>query len=118
MPRQFESVPYKFTREEIHQLGQDLARANQQIYDLRGEKVTAVASLGAAIKAAEKCAADLTTKINQKFEMRSVEVIAVMDRPKVGAKTIVRSDSGEELRTEAMTLEEQQASLDFGEGNA
>lgn len=115
MAREFEEIPYKFTKTELDDMGRDLAHANQQIYDLRSEKIATVATMGAAIKAAEKHAADLTQRINQKFEMRRVEVVFLMDKPKVGLKTVIRSDTGEELRVAAMSLEEQQATLNFGE---
>jgi hypothetical protein len=115
MPREFESVEYRFSDEELLALGKQLAHENQQVYDLRTEKIAVVAGLSGAIKAAEKTAAELTGKIERKSEMREVEVVAVMDRPRQGLKTIVRADNGEELRIAVMTLEEQQATLDFGD---
>jgi hypothetical protein len=116
MATQHESVEYRFTSDELRELGMELGRANQTIYDLRSDKASVVTSMGAAIKAAEKHAAELTTKLNQKFEMRDTEVIAVMDRPRSGLKTLVRVDTGEELRIVAMTLEEQQSTFSFGDG--
>jgi hypothetical protein len=113
MATQYESVEYRFTPEELRELGMDLGRANQTVYDLRSEKSSVVTSLGATIKSAEKHAAELTTKLNQKFEMREVEVVAEMDKPKPGLKTIYRTDTGDELRTVAMTLEEQQGTFRF-----
>ena len=64
--------------------GQQLARSNQQVYDLRAEKVSAVVSLVASIKLAEKLSADLAGKIERKSEMRETEVISVMNRPAPG----------------------------------
>jgi hypothetical protein len=114
MAREFENVEYRFSSDELLALGQELARHNQQIYDLRAEKMTVVGSLSASIKEWEKRAADLTGKIERRMELREVEVVAVMDKPRAGLKTMVRADNGVELRVVVMTLEEQQATLDFG----
>jgi hypothetical protein len=115
MAREFESVEYRFSDDELLALGKQLARTNQEVYNLRAEQKATVASLSASIKETEKRAADLTMKIERKSEMREVEIVAVMDRPRQGLKTIVRADNGEELRIAVMTLEEQQATLDFGD---
>ena len=80
MDREYELLEYRFSDVELLALGQQLARSNQQVYDLRAEKVSAVASLVASIKLAEKLSADLTGKIERKSEMRETEVISV-DEP-------------------------------------
>lgn len=115
MSREFESVEYRFSDEELLALGKQLARANQEIYTLQAEKDAAITTLKGSIKAAEKTVQELTTKIERKSEMRDVEVIAVMDRPRAGLKTIVRADTGAELRIAVMSLEEQQSSFNFGD---
>ena len=118
MDREYELLEYRFSDVELLALGQQLARSNQQVYDLRAEKVSAVASLVASIKAAEKLSADLTGKIERKSEMREVEVISSMNRPSAGMKTIERLDNGEEVRVAVMTDEEReeakQGALEFG----
>jgi hypothetical protein len=117
MAREFESVEYRFNDEELLALGKELARTNQQIYDFRAEKKAVTASLTGSIETAETRAAELTGMIERRMEMRDVEVVAVMDRPRVGLKTIVRADNGVDVRVAVMTLEEQQATLDFGPGD-
>jgi hypothetical protein len=92
-----------------------LAHENQHIYNLRAEKIATVASLSGSIKEAEKIASELTGKIERKCEMRDVEVIEYPNKPRMGLKTIVRADTSEELRIAVMTLEEQQADIDFGD---
>jgi hypothetical protein len=116
MAREFESIEYRFSDDELLALGKQLARANQEIYDLRTEKKAATSSLNASIGAAEKTAAELTMKIERKAEMREVEVVPVMDKPRTGLKTMIRADTGEELRVAVMSLEEQQATIDFEGG--
>lgn len=113
--RLYEPIKYAFSGEEIRALGEALARENQTIYDLREQKASAVASLTASIKAANKRAADLTAKINNGYELREVEVLAMLETPRPGLKTIVRIDNNEEIRVEPMTLQEMQGSFGFGE---
>jgi hypothetical protein len=114
MAREFESIEYRFDDNELLALGKELARHNQQIYDLRNERSAAMASLTGSIKQTEKRAAELTGKIERKMEMREVEVVAVLDRPRPGLKTIVRADNGVDVRIAVMTAQEQQSTLDFG----
>lgn len=114
MAREYEELPYRFTNEELLALGQQLAHSNQEIYNLRAERVSAVASLAASIKAAEKRSADLTQKIETRSEMRSTEVMTLPDTPRRGLKTIARVDTHEEVRVCVMTAEELQGALEFG----
>ena len=117
MKARYESLECRFTDEELHALGFELGRANQAVYDLRNEKKSAMQSMETSIKAAERHAANLTMKINQKFELREIEVVWAMDTPRPGQKTLVRTDTGEDVRTEAMTPAEMQGSFSFGGGD-
>ena len=94
--RLYEPIKYVFSAEEMRELGEALARENQTVYDLRAQKVAAVAELGAQIKFAEKRAADLTNKINQGFEVREVECLAFMDTPRTGMKTMLENAANAE----------------------
>jgi hypothetical protein len=110
-----ELVEHRFKPEELQALGAELGRANQTIYDLRGERTSVATSLGASIKAAEKFAAELTTKLNQKFELREIEVIFKYNTPKLGLKTVYRADNDEEVRVAPMSPEEQQREFNFSD---
>jgi len=115
--RLYEPIKYVFKPEEIRELGEALARENQNVYDLGEQKKTAMATFTATIKAANKRAAELTTKINNGYELREVECVAIMDTPRPGMKRIVRLDDPDvEIRTEAMTLQEMQSSFGFQPG--
>jgi len=114
MKREYESVEYRFSEEELLAIGLELGNTNQQIYDFRSGRTAAMKSLAASIKGAEQRAAELTTMLVRKSEMRDVEVVAVMDTPEAGLKTIVRADTSQVLRVAVMTLEERQTALDFG----
>ncbi|HEY1242218.1 MAG TPA: hypothetical protein VGF16_16755 [Bryobacteraceae bacterium] len=116
MPREkrtFEDVRYDFDETELLALGQELARVNQAQADLEREKKDASADFGARIKAVDARRSRLARKINEGFELRPVECVELLDAPRPGVKSIARSDTGQVIRTEAMTEEEQQRSLPF-----
>ena len=114
--RLYESIKYVFSPDEIRELGEALARENQNVYDLREQKSSAMAALSASIKSANKRGADLTTRINNGYELREVECLAMMETPRPGMKRIVRLDTNETVREEAMTMQEMQGSFGFDAG--
>ncbi len=110
--RLYESIKYTFSQNEIRELGEGLAREAQCVFDLREQKKNVVTQMGAQITAANKRVADLTTKINNGYELREVECLYVMETPRPGMKRIIRLDTNEVVREEAMTMQEMQK--DFG----
>jgi len=106
MTRQYEAIEHRFTPDELRELGAELGRANQQIYDLRTQKANVASSMASSIKDAEAHAAALTLKLNQRFETREVEVTPEYDSPEPGKKTLYRCDTGAELKVMAMTEED------------
>lgn len=113
--RQYESVRREFTEKEMADMHEALVQRVGDVKDLRSEKTQANATINAAIKGSEKAVYDLQEKLALGYEMVEVEVLAVMDRPTVGTKTIIRCDTGEELRTEPMTAREKQQTFGFQE---
>jgi hypothetical protein len=111
--RLYEAIKYTFQKDEVRQLGESLARENQTVYDLRDQKKNLTAGITAQIKAAEKRASDLTTKVNNGYEMREVECLVLMETPRPGMKRIVRVDTNETVREIAMTAAEMQGSFGF-----
>lgn len=114
--RQYEAVKFTFGAVDIQELGQKLARETQNVYDLEARKKEIDADLSAQIKAANGRVSDTTTRLNNGYEMREVEVLVLLDEPKQGMKRLVRIDTNEVLREEAMTLEEMQRGFGFREG--
>ena len=115
-PVRIESVRVPFTDEQIQQLGERLALADQQIYELRESKKMLMKDLAAQIEQAEIHQADLMRKINQRYEMQDMECQVLFGTPRNGVKTIVRPDTGEIIREEAMTAAEMQTAFTFPEG--
>lgn len=116
--RLYESIRYVFTPDEIRELGEALAREAQTVFDLRAKKSTTAAAFGAQIKDADQRVADLTDRINNGYEMREVECMTLMETPRPGMKRIIRIDTNEAIRDEAMTAAEMQRSFGFTEGDA
>lgn len=113
--RKYEAIKFVFGSDDIRELGQSLARETQNVYDLENRKKEIDADMAAQIKAAEGRVALITTKLNNGHEMREVEVLVLYDEPRQGIKRIVRADTNEHLRDEAMTLEEMQRGFGFQE---
>jgi deoxyribodipyrimidine photolyase len=112
-PRLVESCRYNFTAEEIRHLGESLAREAQNVFTLRQEKKEISQSYASRIEEANGKVAALTDKINQGYEMRDTECRVELDRPRRGAKSIVRVDTGAVVREEAMTAAEMQEAFRF-----
>ncbi len=110
----FESVKYEFGPNELRALGMDLARATAQVYELEAEKKAVAARFAGEIKRANKQVSEITTKLNNGYELRDVAVRVVMDLPREGMKSIFRTDTQELLREEVMTPEERQRPLEMG----
>jgi hypothetical protein len=113
--RMYRDCKYTFTVSEIRELGRDMAKEAAGLYDTRSLKATTTAEFASRIKASEKRIADLAERINSGFELRPVEVIAIMDSPRAGRKSIVRTDNQETVEEEPMTEAEQQASFSFAQ---
>lgn len=112
--RLYEQTKYVFTDEEIRHMGEALARENQNLLDIRDAKSAAVASFAAQMKEAGQRAVDLASKINNRYEMREVEVVPLMDTPRPGMKALVRIDNPDDIiKYEPMTAAEKQATFGF-----
>lgn len=111
--RQYESVKFTFSSEDLLEMGQQLAREAQGVYDLEKKKKEYDAEISASIKAANGRVQTLTTKVNNGYEMREVEVLVMYDEPKAGMKRVVRVDTNSIIREEPMTVDEMQRGFGF-----
>jgi hypothetical protein len=112
----YESVKYPFSKDEIRELGESLAREAQTVFDLKEKKKNTVAGFAAMINAANERVAELTTKINNGYELREIECLWLMETPRPGMKRLIRTDSQEHVRDEPMTQAEMQGSFGFDPG--
>jgi len=113
--RQYESIKRYFTVEELASLHDQLVVSVGEVRELRGQKAESMSIFGVQIKTAEKSVWDLQEKLATGYESIDVEVLAVMDMPTPGSKTIIRADSSEKIRVEPMTARERQQSFGFSE---
>lgn len=107
-------VKYTFSRTELLELGDELARAADDVREIEARKKEATSAISAELKKANGRVFTLAGKIRDRYEMREVQCIAHYGVPRPGLKTIRRADNGEDLGEEAMTAEEMQQGLDFG----
>ena len=109
-----EEVKYVFTRAELLELGDELARAADDVREIEARKKEATSAISAELKKANGRVFTLAGKIRDRYEIREVNCIAHYGVPRAGMKTIRRADNGEEIRQEAMSSDEMQQGLDFG----
>lgn len=103
-------LPVKLTDEERMQCADALANALQGITDAKQKKKRIVKDLDSEIAQAEQEAVDLRDAVATGREYREVIVHRVFDYEKATV-TEHRTDTGEVLRSRAMTDEERQAKL-------
>jgi len=117
--RIYELLKHPFSKDEIRELGEALAREAQGVFDLKERKSSVGAALTAQIKETNGRVAELTRKINEGFELREVECMWMLEEPRPGMKRLMRTDRvGDEahVRDEPMTQAEMQRSFGFAEG--
>jgi len=113
--RQYEPLRRYFGEEELAGLHEQLVVQVGEVRDLRGQKTQTNTIINAQIKTAEKNVWDLQEKLATGYESIEVEVVAMMDTPQPGQKTIIRADTSEKVRVEPMTARERQSSFGFTE---
>jgi len=73
-----------------------------------------MATFNGAIKEASQRAAETAVKVNNRYELREVEVVRLMDTPRPGMKAIARIENPDEvIRIEPMTAAEKQGTFGF-----
>lgn len=105
-----------FTQEEIETKGQELSTSMIAYDEVESAKKEATKEYTDQLKALRGTMRGLSRAIRKKGETRPVECIVHFHIPDIGRKRIVRIDTGELVREEAMTPEECQENL-FGEIN-
>jgi hypothetical protein len=110
-----EYLKYQFGEEETRAHAKELARKNQQITELELKKKQLVSDLKAEAEAMAADAARLARYVNDEYDFRMVDCEVMLDSPQAGQKTTYRLDTGEIVKTEKMTPEENQQVLKFSE---
>ncbi len=105
-----ERLSCKLTDTEIRERGEQLADLRKQIAEVEATKKNTAENFKSQIITLVTRADDVTEEINTKSEVRDVEVTEEKDYDKKQAYTI-RLDTGESVRTRALTPQELQRPL-------
>ncbi len=98
---------YKFTEDEIKDLGKQLAMRTKELEQLKLDKKAVVSEFDNKIKNSEAGISLSSGQISAGSEYRQIECEVILNEPKNGKKTITRLDTAESWE-EMMTLEEMQ----------
>lgn len=90
--KESKNLRYVYTPEELLKLGNELADANRQINELEEHKKSVVAQLAGDIKAEKAIQNILTAKVGNGSEYKDVVCEVLFHVPKLGMKTLVRTD--------------------------
>lgn len=105
-----EKLPCSLTLDEVRRKGEELALARKKFVETADEAKNVAADFKAKLKELDKAIDELAEQVRSKREMRDVEVIERRDTVNAMVET-VRCDTGEVVRSRAMTLNERQVHL-------
>ena len=102
-----------FAPDEWAESARQLATATRLRSELEQEKKEIDSQYKAKIEEQIGRASKLAALLGAGYEMRNVPCEVILDKPEPGQATVVRTDTGEIVRTRPMTEMERQAVLDF-----
>lgn len=108
-----EFLKYTFSEIELRDFSRTMARECEMVAGVKEEKKAVMAQFAERIAASEAMIGKLSRFINNGYEHRYVECWVEMHTPAQGSKTIRRMDTGEVVKTVAMTTDELQESFPF-----
>ncbi len=111
MNKTSEYLKYTFTEEETKSFARELARENTAAAEVEEQKKAVMASFTEKLTASKSKISMLSRYINNGYDYRTIDCEIIMDNPFAGFKTIVRLDTGEEVKTLPMMQSEMQTEL-------
>ena len=105
-----EKLPCKLDNTEVRLKGEELALARKEHHELADAAKASAARFKTSIKEVDERIDDLAEQVRTRQETRDVEIIDVKDMDRQMVDTI-RTDTGEVVRSRAMTLNERQIHL-------
>jgi hypothetical protein len=106
-----EYLRYEFSEEELRGKSKQLALSIQLKTQAQEEQKAAASQFKERIESADAQIGKLSRDINSGWEMRNVDCQVQFHTPTVGAKTVVRLDTGEIVKESAMLQSELQENL-------
>lgn len=108
-----EYLRYDFTEAEFLEHARLLSRLNQELERAEDRKKRVSAEVSADVKACQDKVSNESRLVANAYEYRDVETEIRFHDPKAGQKTIVRTDTGEVLRTVLMSGQDLQDAFGF-----
>ena len=108
-----EYLRYDFTPAELAEFARSMARSHQKRSQLETEAKAVATQFKSGIEAETNLISDYANKLNNGYEYRNVECELRYNEPSIGMKTVVRLDTGEVVKKQAMTSSEMQEPLPF-----
>jgi hypothetical protein len=108
------NLQYRFSGDELRQLGKDLAEAQIALRQLDDDRKRIADEWKARISAKEAEIASLSNKVSSGYEYRDIPCEITLNEP-IGKKTARRTDTGEVAWVRDLTENERQRTLDFSE---
>jgi hypothetical protein len=115
MKVQQEYLKYQFTEPELKERATQLARECRELEDIENEKKQVMSDFKAKIDGHQAKISGLSNNINNGYEYRYIDCEVVLNQPIDGEKQIIRKDTGELVKQEAMTPQELQEELPLEE---
>ncbi len=102
---------YEFTQEERLKMGEDLAQAHNRVEEIDEKEASMKAQIKEKRSGLEATIGMLSRNLANGFVMRNIECKVYYDDPHVGEVSAYRTDTGELVKTRAMTDSERQMDL-------
>lgn len=100
-----------YSAEELDEKRDELANATIEIGRVEEQKASVNRQFKEKLDGLYSETAELAAQIKERHELRATECIVDLNKPNVGEKTIIRTDTGEMVAIEVMTMEERQEEL-------
>lgn len=108
-----EFLRVELTKEEVYEFGRELARKNNELGQIEVELQAVKAQFKERQTRVESSINTLSRLVSNEYDHREVECLIVWNKPVAGQCTIVRTDTGEEVRSRMMSMQESQELLPF-----
>jgi hypothetical protein len=115
MKIQQEYLKYQFTELELKEKATQLARECREMEEVENEKKQINSDLKSKLDGHQAKISNLSNNINNGYEYRYIDCEVVLNKPIDGEKQIIRKDTGELVKQEAMTPSELQEELPLEE---
>lgn len=108
-----EYLQYQFTDAELLDLAREQSRILQEKASLERKKSEVAKTLAGEIEGKAGTIDALSEKIRNGYEWRDIECVLYFDQPTPGMAMLIRTDTGEVVKTRRMTAGELQLQLEF-----